>query len=192
MPQGITRCFFFFFPVLSVQLVLGKTCLMFPFSNGIVMSYLPLDTLSGQELCLYPGILHSYILLGSLNVCVCVCVCVHVRAQSCLTLYNPMDCSLPGTSVHGTSQPSLNVYMYVCMCVCVCVCVRARAQLCPTLCNPMDSSLPGTSVHGTSQARILEWVAVSYSKGSNLSLLHLLHWQADSLPLHHPGKLRNK
>ena len=122
--------------------------------------------------------------------CVCVCVCVHVSAQSCLTLYNPMDCSLPGTSVHGTSQPSLNVYMYVCMCVCVCVCTRA--QLCPTLCNPMDSSLPGTSVHGTSQARILEWVAVSYSKGSNLSLLHLLHWQADSLPLHHPGKLRNK
>ena len=75
-PRESLGAFFFFFPVLSVQLVLGKTCLMFPFSNGIVMSYLPLDTLSGQELCLYPGILHSYILLGSLNVCVCVCTCV--------------------------------------------------------------------------------------------------------------------
>ena len=38
---------------------------------------------------------------------------------------------------------------------------------CPTLCNPMDCSLPGTSVHGISQARtrILEWVAISFSRG---------------------------
>ena len=34
---------------------------------------------------------------------VCVCVCVCLVAQSCLTLYNPMDCSLPGSSVHGDS-----------------------------------------------------------------------------------------
>ena len=33
-------------------------------------------------------------------------------------------------------------------------------------CNPMDCSLPGSSVHGVSQARILEWVAISFSKGS--------------------------
>ena len=37
------------------------------------------------------------------NVCVCVCVCVCV-AQSCLTLCNPMDCSLPVSSVHGILQ----------------------------------------------------------------------------------------
>ena len=36
--------------------------------------------------------------------CVCVCVCVCVHAQSCLTLYNPMDCSPPGYSVHGIFQ----------------------------------------------------------------------------------------
>ena len=41
-------------------------------------------------------------------------------------------------------------------------------------------------------ARILQWVAVSWSgifltQGSNLHLLHLLHWQADSLPLYHLG-----
>ena len=35
--------------------------------------------------------------------CVCVCVCVCVT-QSCLTLYDPMDCSLPGSSVHGILQ----------------------------------------------------------------------------------------
>ena len=41
------------------------------------------------------------------------------------------------------------------------------AQLCPTLCNPMDCSLPGSSVCGILQARILEWVAVFYSRGSS-------------------------
>ena len=34
----------------------------------------------------------------------CVCVCVCVRAQLCPTLCNPMDCSLPGSSVHGIFQ----------------------------------------------------------------------------------------
>ena len=38
-------------------------------------------------------------------------------------------------------------------------------QLCPSLCNPVDCSLPGTSVHGILQTRILEWVAISFSRG---------------------------
>ena len=37
------------------------------------------------------------------------------------------------------------------------------------LCNPMDSSLPGSSVHGILQARILEWVAIPFCKGSSQS-----------------------
>ena len=40
------------------------------------------------------------------------------------------------------------------------------AQLCPTLCDPMICSLPGSSLHGILQARILEWVAIPFSKGS--------------------------
>ena len=42
-------------------------------------------------------------------VCVCVCVCVraHARGQSCPTLCNTMDCSLPGSSVHGIFQASV-------------------------------------------------------------------------------------
>ena len=40
------------------------------------------------------------------------------------------------------------------------------AQLCPTLCNPMDCSPPGSLVHGIFQAWILEWVAISFSRGS--------------------------
>ena len=41
------------------------------------------------------------------------------------------------------------------------------AQSCPTLCDPMDCSPPGSSVHEIFQARILEWVAISFSRGSS-------------------------
>ena len=40
------------------------------------------------------------------------------------------------------------------------------AQSCPTLCDPMDYSLQGSSLHGILQAGVLEWVAISFSKGS--------------------------
>ena len=50
--------------------------------------------------------------------------------------------------------------------------VRSVTRSCLTLCNPMDCSLPGSSVHGIFQARILEWVVISSSKGSNSCLLH--------------------
>ena len=41
------------------------------------------------------------------------------------------------------------------------------AKLWPTLCNPKNCSPSGSSIHGISQARILEWVAISFSKGSS-------------------------
>ena len=41
------------------------------------------------------------------------------------------------------------------------------AQLCPSLCNSMDCSPQGSSVHGILEARILEWVSVSFSRGSS-------------------------
>ena len=47
-----------------------------------------------------------------------------------------------------------------------CVHARSVAQLCQTLCHPMDCSLPSSSVHGILQARILEWVAMSFSNRS--------------------------
>ena len=52
---------------------------------------------------------------------------------------------------------SEDLYTYMC----------SVAQLCLTLCGPMDCSLPGSSAHGIFQARILEWVAVSFSRGSS-------------------------
>jgi len=40
-------------------------------------------------------------------------------------------------------------------------------QSCPTLCNPVDSSPPGSPIPGILQARTLEWVAISFSRGSS-------------------------
>ena len=43
--------------------------------------------------------------------------------------------------------------------------VSVFIQSCPILCDPVDCSLPDSSVHGILQARILEWVAISFSRG---------------------------
>ena len=56
--------------------------------------------------------------------------------------------------------------------VCVDMCVCSIAQLCPTLCDLMDCSLLGSSVHRIFQARILEQVAISFSRG--VLLLYIL------------------
>ena len=72
------------------------------------------------------------------------------------------------------------------MVVCCCLVTKSCLILCDTMC----CSPPSFPVCGISQARILEWVAISFpqeiflTQGSNP---HLLHWQADSLPLSHQG-----
>ena len=48
-----------------------------------------------------------------------------------------------------------------------CCCGSSVTRSCPTLCNPIDCSPPGSSTHGIFQARILEWVATSFSRGSS-------------------------
>ena len=82
--------------------------------------------------------------------------------------------------------------IHICMCVCVCVCVcvfhvLSVAQSCPTVCDPVDCSLPGFSVHGVFQARILEWVAISFSGDlPNPGIEPTSPALADGfLPLHH-------
>ena len=45
--------------------------------------------------------------------------------------------------------------------------VQVQSLICVWLCDPMDCSPPGSSVHGISQAGILEWVAISFSRGSS-------------------------
>ena len=133
-------------------------------------------------------------------------------AQSCPTLCDPMDCSLPGSSVHGifqaivlewiaisfskgSSQPrdrtrvshiverrftiwaTREVDNVICGWVhlhgsiwikwssllFVAAAAAKSLQSCPTLCDPTDGSPPGSAVPGILQARILEWVAISFS-----------------------------
>ena len=61
-------------------------------------------------------------------------------------------------------------------------------QLCLTLCDPLDCSLPDSSVHGIPQARILEWVAILFSRGSSRSRDQTqVSCIADSLPSEPPG-----
>ena len=64
-------------------------------------------------------------------------------------------------------------------------------QLCPILCDPMDRNPPGSSVHGILQARILKWVAISFSRGSSRPRIEYRSpaLQAGSLPTELPGKL---
>ena len=137
--------------------------------------------------------------------------------QSCLTLCNPMDCNLPGFSVHGILQakdwsglscpspgdlphpgikpmsfmsPALEDGFFT---------TRATweahfhlkvkvAQWCPTLCDPMDYT-----IHGILQARILKWVTIP-SPGDlpNPGIKpRTPALQADSLPAEPQGKPKN-
>ena len=70
---------------------------------------------------------------------------------------------------------------------CCCCCLVTKSSLTP--CDPVDWSPPSSSVHGLSQARIPEWVAISFFKGSSppWDETHSSAWQADSLPPSHLG-----
>ena len=121
---------------------------------------------------------------------------VYSVGQLCPTLCNPMDCSPPGSFVHGILQARILTGMgcdlggssqprYQTRVSCiflhwqvdslplnhlgssVCMGESSVIQSCLTLCDPMDCSSPGSSVHGTFKARILEWVAISFSRGSS-------------------------
>ena len=68
-------------------------------------------------------------------------------------------------------------------------CKVSVAQLCPALCDLRDYGPPGSSVHGIFQARILEWVVISFSRGSfQLRDQNWVSYIADSLPSEPPGK----
>ena len=74
----------------------------------------------------------------------------------------------------------MNKYVSICM----------LAQLCPSLCDPMDCSPLGSSIHGilgknTGLGCHILLQGIFLIQGSNWCLLHLVHWQEDSLPLHH-------
>ena len=83
-----------------------------------------------------------------------------IRLQATWFLWNICIC----LNIRTHAYPHIDAYIYTFMCACV----HAKSfQSCLTLCDPKDYSLPGFSVHGILQARILEWVAISTSRGSS-------------------------
>ena len=138
-----------------------------------------------------------------------ICKCAKLL-QSCLTLCDPMDYSPPGSSVHGILQQeywsrlpfpppvdlpdpgmepeSLPLHALAGRFFTTSATWEGPddmkvivTQSCLTLCNPMDHI-----VHGILQDRILEWVAVPFSRGSSQPRSPSL--QADSLPAEPPRK----
>ena len=92
--------------------------------------------------------------------CVCVCVCVCLVTQSCPTLCDPMNCSLPGSSIHGDS-PGKNSWLS---------CHALLQGIFPT--QGLNPGLPRCSWildHLSHQGSpwILEWAAYPFSRGSS-------------------------
>ena len=85
--------------------------------------------------------------------------------QSCPTLCDPMDGSLPGSPSLGFPVPGKNPGVG-CHFLLQCMKVKSGsevAQSCPTLHGPIDCCLSGSSVHGIFQARVLEWGTIAFS-----------------------------
>ena len=89
-----------------------------------------------KKICIYITI--ALIIIYNIVLLIYSCLCPH-SLQLCLTLCKPMDCSLPGSSVHGILQARTLKW--------VSQSVSSVAQSCPTLCDPMNLSTPGLPVH---------------------------------------------
>ena len=101
--------------------------------------------------------------------------------KSCPTLCDPMDFSLPAPYAHGILQERILEWgchaflqgtfptQALSMCFLRLLQWQSESEVTQsrlTLCDPMDCSPPGSSIHGIFQARILEWVAISFFRGS--------------------------
>ena len=84
-------------------------------------------------------------------------------AHPCPTLCDPMDCSLPGSSIHGIFQARILEWGAIAFSENLTAAAAKSLQLCPTLCDPKDGSPSGSPVPGILQARTLEWVAIFFS-----------------------------
>ena len=105
-------------------------------------------------------------------------------AQSCPTRCDPMNCSTPGLPVHHHLPEFTQTHVHR-----VSDAIQPShplsspsppapnpsqnqkwsevTQSCPTFCDPMDCNLSASSVHGIFQAIVLEWIAISFSRGSS-------------------------
>ena len=86
--------------------------------------------------------------------------------QTVAQLFKAMLLSNKRERTANTCNKADAIPMYYAECICY-LHVWVCAQSCPILCDLMDCSPPGSSVHEISQARLLEWVAISSSRGSS-------------------------
>ena len=123
-------------------------------------------------MCLCTQIVYTYIHKIYIQLCVCVCVCdifsilgmimsQRYRLRLSLKIYLYMYCGFLGSIAScvrggGFSHTLGNSWSPA-------AAAAKSRQSCPTLCNPTDGCPTGSSVPGTLQARILEWVAISFS-----------------------------
>ena len=112
------------------------------------------------------------------------CICT----QSCQTLFEPMDSSPPGSSVHGILQARIlewvaisystfiaylyiNIYIYIYLYTCHILMCAESLQSCPTLCDRLDCSPPGSPVLGCSPGK-----TTGVSCHALLQGIFLTHW----------------
>ena len=98
--------------------------------------------------------------------CVCVCmlcvICVsHSVMSDSLRPHGLVACQVPLFMEFSRQEYWIQIITLYTSNVC------SVAKSCPSLCDIMDCSPPGFSVHGILQARILEWVAISFSRRSS-------------------------
>ena len=72
-----------------------------------------------------------------------------------ICIFNPIAIKLPTTLFLGGRNWKADVN--------IAAAAAKSLQSCPTLCDPVDGSPPGSCIHGILQARVLEWVAISFS-----------------------------
>ena len=100
-----------------------------------------------------------------------LCVLSHF---SHVQLCDPMDCSPPGSSVHGILQARTLEWVAISFSNAWKWKVKVKSLSHPTRSNPMDCSLPGSSIHGILETRVLEWGAIAFSSLSSINISNCL------------------
>ena len=91
---------------------------------------------------------------------------VHTHTDTCNTIHTwPPHIHL---DIHSYAQKCIHAYMSIHIYPRIYLYIKCQLLSSVRLCDPMDCNPPGSSVHGILQARILEWVAIPFSRGSFL------------------------
>ena len=112
-------------------------------------------------------------------VCVCVCVCMRLSSPKSTVLITVLSTQKLSTAHCLSSQLEWLKFFHDFVPNYVTSWRWKCQSLSQTLCDPINCSPPGSSVHGILQARILEWVAIPFSRGSSRprDWTHFTHWR---------------